>query len=45
MKLNIIITKTSDGLREYIQIMSEDMITVNIVLVAEEIKVEDHRKE
>ena len=44
MKLAITITKTSDGLGEYIQIMSEDMLSVNIVLVAEKIKVEDYRK-
>jgi len=44
MKLDITITKTSDGLANYIQIMSDDQISVNIVLVAEEIEVEDHRE-
>ena len=38
-------TKTSDGERDYIQIMSADQISVNIVLVAEEIEVKDHRVE
>ena len=44
MKLNVTITKTSDGSRDYIQIMSDDMITVNVVLVADEIEVKDGRK-
>lgn len=44
MKLNVSITKTSDGKLDYIQIMSDDMIAINVVLVAEEIKVEDHRE-
>lgn len=43
MKLNVTVTKTSDGSREYIQIMSDDMITVNVVLVADEIEVKDAR--
>ena len=43
MKLTVTITKTSDGLRDYIQVMSDDMVSVNVVLVADEIRVEDHR--
>lgn len=43
MKLNVTITKTSTGTADYIQIMSNDQVTVNIVLVAEEIEVADHR--
>ena len=43
MKLNVTITKTSNGVMDYIQIMSDDTVSVNIVLVAEEIKVADHR--
>jgi len=43
MKLNVTITKTSIGTADYIQIMSDDTVSVNIVLVAEEIKVADHR--
>jgi len=42
-KLNVTITKTSSGMADYIQIMSDDQVSVNIVLVAEEIEVEDHR--
>ncbi len=42
--LNVTITKTQDGLLDYIQIMSEDNVAVNIVLVAEIIAVEDPRK-
>ena len=44
MILNVTVTKTANGLQDYIQIMSDDMITVNVVLVADAIKVEDHRK-
>lgn len=44
MKLNITITKTADGLQDYIQIMSDDCISINIVLVGE-IVVQDHRNE
>lgn len=43
MKLNVTVTKTSIGTADYIQIMSDDTISVNIVLVAEEIKIADHR--
>lgn len=43
MRLNVTVTKTSDGLADYIQIMSEDALSVNIVLVAEEIRAVDHR--
>jgi hypothetical protein len=45
MKLNVTITKTSVGESDYIQIMSEDQVTINIVLVAQKIKVDDHREE
>lgn len=41
MKLTVTITKTADGKREYIQIMSEDMLSVNVVLVADSIEVHD----
>lgn len=42
-KLNVTITKTSDGKRHYIQIMSADMVSTNVVLVADEIVLEDRR--
>jgi len=42
-QLNIQITKTSDGKQEYIQIMSADMVTVNVVLVADRIVMQDMR--
>jgi len=42
-KLTITITKTADGLREYVQIMSADMFTINIVLIADQVEVEDTR--
>ena len=43
MKLNVTITKTSTGKHDYIQIMSDDMTAINIVLIAGEIDVKDHR--
>jgi hypothetical protein len=42
-KLTVRITKTSDGQRDYVQIMSADMVTVNVVLIAEKIEVLDGR--
>ena len=42
-KLRITVTKTSDGLREYVQIMSGDQFTVNVVLIADSIEIEDGR--
>lgn len=45
MNLKVTITKTSNGLCDYIQVMSEDMITVNVVLVAAQIEVVDMRPE
>ena len=43
--LKITITKTADGLGEYVQIMSGDMMAVNVVLIAQKIEVEDMRKD
>ena len=45
MKLNVTVTKTANGEADYIQIMSEDMFSVNIVLISEEIKLEDLRND
>ena len=42
-KINVNISKTSNGKLDYLQIMSADMITINIVLIAKEIKVIDRR--
>jgi len=42
MLLRIEIQKALDG-RDYVQIISDDQISVNIVLIAEEIKVSDMR--
>lgn len=41
--LNVTITKTQSGIGDYIQIMSEDQTSLNIVLIADEIQVSDHR--
>lgn len=43
-RLNVTITKTADGKADYIQLMSKDMISVNVVIVAEEISFEDWRE-
>ena len=43
MKLNVVISKTFRGDQDYLQIMSEDMFSVNIVLISEKITVEDKR--
>lgn len=43
MRLKITISKTSDGRQDYLQVMSDDMISVNVVLVAEKIEVSDAR--
>jgi hypothetical protein len=43
MKLIITVQKARDG-RDYVQIMSDDQITTNIVLIAEEISIVDLRK-
>lgn len=42
-KLTIQVTKTADGNRDYVQIMSSDMFSINVVLIAAEIELEDLR--
>jgi hypothetical protein len=42
-KLTIQVTKTSDGLRDYVQIMSSDMFSINVVLIANNIEIKDSR--
>ena len=44
MKLKIQVSKTSTGAQDYMQVMSDDMLSVNIVLVADQIEIEDARK-
>lgn len=43
MRYNATVTKTADGLRQYLQVMSEDSVSTNIVLVADEFVVIDLR--
>lgn len=43
MKLKITLSKASDGKHYYMQIMSDDQFSVNIVLVVDKIEVEDCR--
>jgi len=42
-KISVTITKTSDGQGDYVQLMSDDMLSVNVVLVAREIVLKDTR--
>jgi len=44
MKLTIYTIKARDG-RDYVQIISDDQKTINIVLIAEEISIVNNRKE
>ena len=43
MILNVTVTKTSRGDQDYIQIMSNDLLSVNVVLVADAINPNDAR--
>lgn len=43
MKLNILVSKTTNGKLDYLQILSDDQFTINIVLLAEQVKIEDRR--
>jgi hypothetical protein len=43
MKLKVTISKARDGIHDYMQIMSDDYISVNLVLVVEKITLEDKR--
>jgi len=43
MKLSVQISKTSRGDQDYMQIMSDDLMSVNIVLIADRIEVNDTR--
>lgn len=42
-KLTVTVTKTSQGDQDYIQIMSSDMFSINVVLIADKIEVLDKR--
>lgn len=43
-KLIVTVTKTADGQQEYVQVMSSDQLTVNVVLIAKSIDIRDGRK-
>ena len=43
-KIKIQVSKTSDGKGDYLQVMSDDMLSVNLVLVAQEILITDDRE-
>ena len=42
-QLNVTVTKTADLKAEYIQIMSDDQMTVNVVVIANRITIADMR--
>ncbi len=44
MKLTVTISKTAMGNQDYLQIMSDDLVSVNIVLIADEIQIKDDRE-
>jgi hypothetical protein len=41
--LNVTISRTADGTADYMQIMSADLMSVNIVLISPKIEVQDAR--
>lgn len=41
--VTIQVTKTADGEKEYMQIMAADMVSINIVLIAEKFVIKDDR--
>lgn len=41
--LTVVVTKTADGQAEYMQIMSLDQFSINIVLIAPKIEIKDGR--
>lgn len=41
--LRVVISKTADGKHDYMQIISQDQFSVNIVLISEQITVRDAR--
>lgn len=43
LNLEVTITKTSTLTHDYIQIMSDDQVTINVVFVADKIVVKDTR--
>lgn len=43
MILKIEVSKTTKGDQDYLQVMSDDMVSVNIVLLADKIEIRDTR--
>ena len=42
--LKITISRTRDDLQDYVQVMSSDQLTVNVVLIANRIEIVDSRR-
>lgn len=43
-QLKVTLSRTSDDLQDYLQIMSSDQTTINVVLIANHINVTDSRR-
>lgn len=43
MTLKITVTKTANGLQEYLQVISDDQFAINVVLIADKIEILDTR--
>ena len=44
MKLNVLVSKTANGKANYLQVTSDDQFSINVVLIAESITIEDKRE-
>jgi len=44
-KITIQVSKTANGLQDYVQITTPDQVSLNIVLIADKIDIQDQRDE
>jgi len=42
-KLIITVSKTANGEKDYVQVISDDQFSINVVLIADEIEIRDAR--
>lgn len=42
--IKITVTKTSDGMNEYVQLMSADQLSLNVIAIAQKIEILDARE-
>lgn len=43
MKLTVTVSKTRQGDKDYLQVLSEDQFSINIVLLADKIELQERR--